>query len=148
MPAARGFLERLRTCGTPGAAAGAGVPADRVAEREAELAGLFSQLERTEAEAAAIRAAGRRDADAVRADADARCRTLLARADHEAETQRREAAARVAAVADAETAAALAAAAEEADRVRAHAERVRAELVATVLAAVRTELGLPGTGAP
>jgi hypothetical protein len=142
MPAARGFLERFRASGTPGAAAGAGVPADRVAEREAELAALFEQLDATEAEAARIRDAGAADAEAIRADAAALCRALLAQADRDADAARREAAARVAALADAETAQALAAAQQQAERVRAHAERVRPEVVAEVLAAARAELGL------
>lgn len=143
MPAGRGFLERFRTTGTPGAAAGAGVPADRVAEREAELAALFEQLDAAEAEAIRIRAAGAAEAEAIRTDAAARCRSLLTQADRDADAARRQAAARVAAQADAETAQVMAAAEQEAGQVRAHADQVRPGVVAEVLAAVRAELGLP-----
>jgi len=146
MPAARGFLERFRTSGTPGAAAGAGVPADRVAEREAELAAVFERLAATEAEAARIREEGQSTAQATRADAAARARALLVGADRDAEAERREAAARVTALADAETAQALETARQEAGRVRAYAEQVRPAVLAQVLAAVRTELGLPTDG--
>jgi vacuolar-type H+-ATPase subunit E/Vma4 len=146
MPAARGFLERFRTSGTPGAAAGAGVPADRVAEREAELATLFEKLDAVEAEAARIRAAGLAEAERLRADAAARSRALLAQAERDADAERRQAAARVTALAEAETAQALVAAQNEAARVWAHAEQVRPQVVAEVLATVRAELGLPDQG--
>jgi flagellar hook-length control protein FliK len=146
MPAARGFLERFRTSGTPGAAAGAGVPADRVAEREAELATLFEKLDAVEAEAAQIRAAGLAEAERLRADATARSRALLAQAERDADAERRQAAAAVAALVEAETAQALVAAHDEAARVRAHAERVGPQVVARALAAVRAELGLAAQG--
>ena len=44
MARARDFLEWFRPSGTPGAAARPGVPADRLAERSAELESLLALL--------------------------------------------------------------------------------------------------------
>jgi F0F1-type ATP synthase membrane subunit b/b' len=85
------YLSRFRPAGAPGAAARAGVPADRAAEASAELAPVLARLAETEsecnrivaqahvqalgitdgarAEAAAIRASGKQRAQAARAKA-------------------------------------------------------------------------------
>lgn len=146
MPASRGFLERFRPTGTPGAAAGAGVPADRVAERDVELAAVFEQLLETEALAAQIRAEGGELADERRTASQTSARQLVAAARHDAELVRREASGRVAAQSDLETAATLADAEEVADRIRGHAARVRPDYAGRVVQAVLAELGLPPGG--
>ncbi len=72
--AIRDLLQRFRPAGTPGAASGAAVPADRVAESAKELAPVFDELAGTWAEAASLRAraseqaTGRRRAAAEEAD--------------------------------------------------------------------------------
>jgi hypothetical protein len=63
MARARDFVERFRPSGPPGAAARPGVPADRQAERSAELEPLLALLAETEAEVAHIRAAAQQGAD-------------------------------------------------------------------------------------
>jgi hypothetical protein len=89
MPSTRDLLQRFRPAGAPGAATASGVPADRVAERDAELAPVFARLADPVAQAARIRqdalveaerrrliardaaaarvAAARQDAEAIRA---------------------------------------------------------------------------------
>jgi hypothetical protein len=148
MPAARGFLERFRTSGTPGAAAGGGVPADRVAERDAELAAVFERLERTEAECAARRVEARQRAEARRIGASSQARALLTAARRDAESERREAATRIAERADEETALALRAAEEEAERIARHAATALPDYLDRVVASVRAELGLDDAGRP
>lgn len=147
MPAARGFLERFRTGGTPGAAAGAGVPADRVAERDAELAAVFERLEDVEAACATQRAEALDQAEARRVGASAQARRLLAAARDEAETDRRQAAAAIAAQADEESAAIVAAAEKQAEAVSHHAQRVLDDYADRVMAEVRRTLSL-GAGRP
>ena len=56
MPRARDFLARFRPVGTPGPAASAGVPADRIVEATVELEPLFAMLADTEVKAEGIRA--------------------------------------------------------------------------------------------
>lgn len=142
MPSSRGFLDRFRASGTPGAAAGAGVPADRVAERDAELAGVFEQLSGTEAEAERLRRESERRAEEITAVANERARRLLQDARHEAESDRRAEASRIAAIAEDETATTLTQAEAEAARIRAHAEQVLPGYVDRVMADVLAELGL------
>jgi len=143
MPASRGFLDRFRASGTPGAAAGAGVPADRVAERDAELGPVFERLAPLEKQAEKIRAdAGARAADR-QTSATAQQQRILAAARRGADADRRDAAARVAAAADAETREALAEADRAAAAIAAHAERVVPQIADEVLADVAGRLGVP-----
>jgi hypothetical protein len=121
MPSSRGFLDRFRASGTPGAAAGAGVPADRVSERDVELAALLERLSATEHEARDIRSTAHDRATARREAGAAESRRLVAAARRDAESDRRDAAARVAALSEHETAQTLAAASAEAERIREHA---------------------------
>jgi hypothetical protein len=76
MVALREVLSRFRPVAAPGAPTGAAVPADRAAVRDAELKPVFASLDDAEAgargirdqaavEAAAIRAGGARQADAL-----------------------------------------------------------------------------------
>ncbi|WP_249400038.1 hypothetical protein [Streptomyces argyrophylli] len=64
----RDFLERFRPAGTPGASA-TGVPADRTAERAAELEPSLARLASVQQEAAQIRAAAEQEAEALRQNA-------------------------------------------------------------------------------
>ncbi|WFR71239.1 hypothetical protein P9209_18700 [Prescottella defluvii] len=94
MPRTRDLLRRFRPAGTPGAAASAGVPADRVAELSAELAPVLSRLDEAGQRAAEIRAAAERDAQAIRVEADERIRARIADADRRVPEERAAAAAR------------------------------------------------------
>ncbi len=140
MPSSRGFLERFRPGGTPGAAAGAGVPADRVAEREVELAALFEQLAGAEQDAARIRAEGERLAERRRTAGTTQSRRLLAEARQEAESERRSAASRIATLADQETTQTVEQAEREAEAIRVHAAAVMPQYVERVLGEVRRQL--------
>lgn len=143
MPASRGFLDRFRASGTPGAAAGAGVPADRVAERDVELAAVFERLTPLEKQVETIRADARMRADDRGTAAAAQQQRILAAARQGADADRRDAAARVAALADAETHQALQQADDAAAAIAEHAERVLPQLADEVLATVAQRLGVP-----
>lgn len=140
MPRARDFLARFRPVGTPGAAASAGVPADRVAEAGAELEPLFAMLADTEAEIDRVRAsADQRIAEGHRLSAE-RAADVLAQARLRADAERADASAKARAVADQAVAQELAAAEDEAARIRQSAnERMDAQ-VAEIVAAVREQL--------
>ncbi|MYR20416.1 hypothetical protein GTW63_19095, partial [Streptomyces sp. SID6137] len=75
----RDFLERFRPTGTPGASA-AGVPADRTAERAAELEPALARLTDAQREAERIRAAARQSAEALRRDAAREAEQVVAAA--------------------------------------------------------------------
>lgn len=87
----RDFLERFRPAGTPGASA-AGVPADRTAERSAELEPTLAQLADVQREAARIRASADEAAELVRRDAAREATELVAAARERAPEIRRQAA--------------------------------------------------------
>jgi hypothetical protein len=55
MPSTRDLLQRFRPAGAPGAATATGVPADRIEERDVELAPVFDLLADTVAESTKIR---------------------------------------------------------------------------------------------
>lgn len=145
MPSQRGFLDRFRAIGTPGAAAGAGVPADRVAERDVELAALFEQVSDVEAAVRSIRSEARQRAHELRESAAAQSRGLMATARRDADSERRNAAARIAARSEEETAHTLASAAAEAAAIREHAEAAVPIYADRVVAMVldRLEAGVP-----
>jgi hypothetical protein len=140
MPRARDFLTRFRPVGTPGAAASAGVPADRVAEAEAELEPLFAMLADTEAEVDHIRAsADQRIVESHRL-AGERAAEVLAQARLSADAERASASARARTVADQEVAHELAAATAQAAHVRQSTNDQMDAQVAEILAAVRARL--------
>ncbi|EST36641.1 hypothetical protein [Streptomyces roseochromogenus] len=87
----RDFLERFRPAGTPGASV-TGVPADRTAERAAELESALAQLTDVQREAARIRAAADEAAEAVRQDAAQEAARIVAAAQERAPGVRRQAA--------------------------------------------------------
>lgn len=142
MPSSRGFLDRFRSSGTPGAASGAGVPADRIAERDVELAAVLSQIDDTEALASRIRTDARHRAQAIRDGAAADRRRVLATARRDAEVERREAAARIAERSEHETAETLAAAQDEADAIAAHAASAMPAYADRVVALVLDRIGV------
>jgi hypothetical protein len=88
MATLRDFVRRFRPAGTPGAAAPAGVPADRVSERTAELGPVFDALQDTVTEAETIVAGGRGEAERRRVTAAQQVAELLAGAQQEADAAR------------------------------------------------------------
>ncbi|MGW2459774.1 hypothetical protein ACWC2M_12165 [Streptomyces sp. NPDC001761] len=88
----RDFLERFRPAGTPGASA-TGVPADRTAERAAELEPALARLADVQQEAARIRAAAEQEADALRQNAAREAARMVDAARGYASEVRRQAAA-------------------------------------------------------
>lgn len=115
----RGILGRFKPAGAPGPSTGAAVPADRAAERAAELQPLFASLEVVEAEARVIRCRAVQEAAAIRDEARRRAETIVGEAVGRAaiEQDRSEHQARAAAE---ESCAALV------DQARARAESLRA----------------------
>ncbi|MFJ7904684.1 hypothetical protein ACIQ6V_30075 [Streptomyces sp. NPDC096198] len=87
----RDFLERFRPAGTPGASA-TGVPADRIAERAAELEPALARLTDVQQQVARIRAAAEETAEALRRNAVREAERLLADAREQAPVVRRQAA--------------------------------------------------------
>ncbi|MFF3518123.1 hypothetical protein [Streptomyces sp. NPDC002573] len=87
----REFLARFRPTGAPGAAV-TGVPADRAAERAAELDGPLMLLTGAQQEAAAIRASANRAAAAIRESAARQAAGIVAAARSRAPQVRQEAA--------------------------------------------------------
>jgi hypothetical protein len=142
----RDTLDRFRPVATPGAPGRRGVPVDRVAERESELAPLFAFLVETERAAAEIRQRAVAEADRVRCDARLRAEALVAEARVRVEALRSDAAAHARASADEERARARLAArtvtVELSDRA---AERLP-DLVARAVSLARTELGAARAG--
>jgi hypothetical protein len=91
----RDFLDRFRPAGTPGAAGAVGVPADRLAGAEQELAPVFAALAGTERECAAIRERAERSAERRTAQAHRMAAAIIARARSQAAAERASAAAGV-----------------------------------------------------
>ena len=87
----RRFLRRLRPAGTPGAAAGAGVPLDRRAALESELAPVLAALRDTEDDCTRIRQEAAARAQRTTAAAAAEAARLLAAASSGAPAVRAEA---------------------------------------------------------
>lgn len=145
MPSARDLLQRFRPAGAPGPATATGVPADRVAERAAELEPVFESLRSTTDDVARIRqeavaeAEHRREqareqavsrvADA-RLEADAIRAATLADAQRDAQGAARAGVAAAAAHAEAITARSLARLDGDVEEV---VRRVRAALAATTV---------------
>jgi vacuolar-type H+-ATPase subunit H len=85
------FLRRFRPAGTPGPAARAGVPVDRVAEAADELEPVLALLAGAESAAADIREQARQDALELGDQARARAAGLVAEARGRAEAERADA---------------------------------------------------------
>lgn len=135
------ILRRFRFHGVPGAPARAGVPADRAAELETELAPVFSLLEAAQRHADELIRRAAADAARRRAEGSEHARRIVARAHVEAEAARTESAAVRLARAEGEMRALLAEAAEEAARI----ERVASQRTpALVDELVRRALAMGG----
>jgi Skp family chaperone for outer membrane proteins len=118
MPQLRDFLERFRPAGAPGAAASAGVPADRSRELAAELDPVLALLADVDAECARIAAQAQDDAERIRAAAREQAAAMAADANRRAGAARREAAEAVLTEARAEAADAVARAIAQAAQTR------------------------------
>jgi len=118
MPALRDFLARFRPAGSPGAAAHAGVPADRSRELKEELGPVLALMESTDAERERIIVQARSDAEQIVARARAEAAGSAADAARRAEAAREEAARQVMAQAREEAARVVADATQQAARTR------------------------------
>lgn len=137
------ILRRFRPAVAPGPAAPAGVPVDRVAEAEAELAAVFAALEPAVAEAQAMRGRAGRDAAERRRAAAEEAERIVADARASVDAVRAAAAAARLAALDEERAALDEEARVEAERVaRVAGERLPA-IVARVVEGVWATAGLP-----
>ena len=117
MAAVGEILRRFRFHGVPGAPAPAGVPVDRTAEIEAELAPVFSLLEAAQHRATELDEGATADAARRRGEAAEHVRHILAQARTEADAARMESATVRLAQAQRE-------ARELAERARLEAERI------------------------
>lgn len=136
----RDFLARFRPVGTPGSAAPAGVPADRVTELGVELGPLLDALADTQDQAAAIRSAGEADALRIRREGRTKAEDLVVAARTGAETERAGALARTHEEADSTVGRAVDAAIAEAAAIENRVAARLPEFVARVEVAVRAEL--------
>lgn len=125
MPNLLEILRRFRPAGTPGAAAPAGVPADRQAELERELLPVLALLDEVEQEVAHIQQDGRRKAERIRQSGHDRARAIVADAQARTGSVRAAAAAAERAAAITELNSVAEAARQAADQVR---ERARARM--------------------
>ena len=117
MPSARDLLQRFRPIGTPGAAAPAGVPADRGAEAIRELQPVFDELAPTVDEVTRIRAAAAEQARVRRDRAAEEARRIIDSARVQGEAERAEAAARILRRSEQETARSMADARQQAAEI-------------------------------
>jgi vacuolar-type H+-ATPase subunit H len=95
MPPLRDFLTRFRPAGSPGAAARAGVPADRSGELESEVAPVLALLDDTQAERDRLITQARHEAEQIVAAARSAAGAIAADAAQRAETAREQAARQV-----------------------------------------------------
>lgn len=149
MPQVRDFLDRFRPAGAPGAAARAGVPADRSGELAAELTPVLALLADTDAECGRIIAQARQDASRLVAEATARVSAVTTDAERRARAARDATARQVLAEARADADKAADAAAQQAARTRELAAERIPGLVGRVVDLVRNlpaDLGPAATG--
>lgn len=92
MAQVRGFLDRFRPAGAPGAAARAGVPADRARERQEELGPVLALLDDVHSECGRIIEEARQEAEGIAAAAQAEVAAVAGQADHRARAAHDEAA--------------------------------------------------------
>jgi hypothetical protein len=144
------ILERLRPAGAPGAAAAAGVPADRIAERAAELEPVLARLDPVQARCERLRSDAAVEVARRRRAAADQSRQMLAEARRAAQAERAAAAAAVERAVEAEAAAARLAAERDAAAVRELAAARMDQLVDRVVATAVRALGEaePTTPAP
>ena len=147
MVSLRDTLHRFRPAAAPGAPGRRGVPADRVAERESELAPLFAVLAETEQAVEEIRQRAAAHAEQLRCDAQRRAEAVVADAGVRAEALRADAAVRVRASADQERDQAAQSAATVREQLDRRADARLPGLVARATALARAELD-PPSGRP
>ena len=145
MAGLRDTLDRFRPVATPGAPGRRGVPADRAAERESELAPLFAALAGTEQAAEEIRRRAVAEAERLREDARLRAAALVADARARAESVRADTAAHARASAGRERERARAAARDVTEQVRLRAEERLPDFVARATALATAALDRLGT---
>lgn len=148
MAGLRDILDRFRPAATPGAPGRRGVPVDRAAERESELAPLFAVLAETEQAAADVRRRAVAEADRVRRDAQRHAETLVADARTRVEAVRAGARANAMASVDREREQARLATRHVTEQRRRRAAEKTPALVARAVALARTELGAVPVGPP
>jgi vacuolar-type H+-ATPase subunit H len=136
MPPLRDFLTRFRPAGSPGAAARAGVPADRSGELEAEVAPVLARLDDTEAERERLIAQARRDAEQIVADARSAADAITADAAQRADTVREQAAQQVVTAARKQAAGTTQAATQQAAQIRELARQRTPALVSRVVGTI------------
>lgn len=137
MPQLRDFLARFRPAGPPGAAAPAGVPADRSRELEAEVGPVLALLDGTESERERIIAQAQRHVEQIIADARAEAAAIAADAERRARAAREQAARQVVAAALDETARAVDSARLQAVRTREQARHRMPGLVGRAVDSIR-----------
>jgi cell division septum initiation protein DivIVA len=146
VPGLRDYLDRFRPVGAPGAG-GAGVPADRSRELEAELTAVLALLDDVHSECADLVAQARRDAERIVATARGEAAAVADGADRRARAARDEAAREVLAAARAEAVGTVARADQQASRVRDRARQRIPALASRAVGLVR-DLGTePGASA-
>lgn len=129
MPRVRDLLYRFRPAGAPGAATPAGVPADHIAELEAELEPVFAEFAGVERDIAQLGAEARRAADETRRHAAQRAHAIVKAATDQQDAERAAAGQRLRQQSAMASDALLAAAAQEASALR---NRVACRLPACV----------------
>jgi hypothetical protein len=137
MPPLRDFLTRFRPAGSPGAAARAGVPADRSGELAAEVAPVLARLDDTEAERERLIAQARREAEQIVAAARSAAEAIDADAARHAGTVREQAAQRVMAAARNQAARTTQAATQQAAQIRELARQRIPALASRIVGTIR-----------
>lgn len=140
MARTRDFLARFRPVGAPGAAAAAGVPADRAAELSAELQPVLDALADTQQRAMTIRAAAESAAQRRRRDGQVRVEAVLAAARGQAEAERADRLTRARAEAEGTVSGTVQAALAEASAIEARAAERLPAIVERVRIAVEADL--------
>ncbi|MGZ4601972.1 MAG: hypothetical protein ACXV3S_00025 [Kineosporiaceae bacterium] len=143
MPNVRDILRRFRPAAAPGPAATGGVPADRVAEREAELAPVLALLEEVEQECAQLLEAARTAAAERRSQGAGQVEAILAAGRRRADAERAAAAAAQQRLADEEAQRIVRDGRDQARRTVEAARRRLPELVAAAAEQVRVLLATP-----
>ena len=143
MTQTREFLDRFRPAGAPGAAARAGVHADRARELAAEVEPVLALLDDVHAECERIVTQAQREANQITGQAQAEVARIGRDAERRARAARDEATAGVLAQARADAQQAAAGAGQQALQIQRLAKRRMPELVATAVGLVRAGADSP-----
>jgi cell division septum initiation protein DivIVA len=139
VPQLRGFLDRFRPAGAPGAAGRVGVPGDRARELAAELEPVLTTLADTDAECGRIVARAQHEARRIAEQARDQAAAIAADAQQRADAARNAAAERVLAAAQADARLAASVAAEQARQRPGVADWQVNELIAAAIDLVRSQ---------